>query len=117
MTPADHTPGPWRFRESKDPKHKAITHFVIESPSRAAMFLGDVWESKQDQGATDEIRANFRLVAAAPELLDALHLLVGALDGFGVDQRHLELPEGFIHAVISAGDAGRAAIAKAYGTK
>lgn len=117
MTPADHTPGPWRFTESKHPKYKDATQFAIESPSRAAMFLGDVWESKQDQGATDEVRANFQLAAAAPELLDALRLLVGALEGFGVDRHHLKLPEGFIHAVISAGDAGRAAIEKAYGIK
>jgi hypothetical protein len=53
-------------------------------------------------------------LTAHPNLLVAAQLLVGALDGFGVDEDHPRAPMGFTHAVISAGKAARAGLAKAY---
>lgn len=85
MSTAKHTPGPWhaangcQIRSAKDQIAKA-------------------WMMRNGEGL-----ANARLIAAAPELLEALAEIVSAADGAGWDQ----LDPSFSKA--------RAAIAKAKG--
>ena len=84
-----HTPGPWRAV----PNAPGISDTVIDSGRRV---VADVISRK----STDELRANARLIAAAPELLDALEGLLNAL------------PSATTHPAIKA---ARAAIVKATG--
>lgn len=64
MIELKHTPGPWAFI---DPDGLAVRHPQVYSDTGAicnVTWLGD--------GRIDELRANARLIAAAPELLEAL---------------------------------------------
>ena len=63
-----HTPGPWRAV----PNAPGISDTVIDS---GRMVVADVISRK----STDELRANARLIAAAPELLEALQTCMAAL--------------------------------------
>jgi len=67
-----HTPGPWTYREEQilkkpfDPKHpywpkKTARIFIIESETRACMFLAEVW----DHAAFAEVRANCKKIVEA----------------------------------------------------
>lgn len=63
-TKAQHTPGPWSFREGK------YGNVVIESPDSQPAHVATI-----DGGAPNpraELLANASLIAAAPDLLDAL---------------------------------------------
>jgi len=60
---AAHTPGPWFYQEESD----RYTHIVRTGPSKGDKFL---LQLSQDPTGTSE--ANGRLIAAAPELADAL---------------------------------------------
>ncbi|MDT3468959.1 hypothetical protein [Stenotrophomonas maltophilia] len=63
-----HTPGPWAYQEDSD----AYTHIVRGPNNRFICQLAQVTSA--------EIEANARLIAAAPELLEALErILKGAL--------------------------------------
>lgn len=55
-----HTPGPWTYQEDSD----AYTHIVRGPNNRFICQL--------NQSTSAEIEANARLIATAPELLDAL---------------------------------------------
>jgi hypothetical protein len=55
-----HTPGPWAYQEDSD----AYTHIVRGHNNRFICQLA--------QTTSAEIEANARLIAAAPELLEAL---------------------------------------------
>lgn len=97
---AKHTPGPWRT------KREGFSTIYVEAP------IGGGWVQEiaacgptNDGSAQQE--ANARLIAAAPELMEALQGLVAVLD------RQLHSP----HAAERASPLGRAraAIAKATG--
>lgn len=62
-----HTPGPWRFEES--------TKTIRAVPQNYWLATMDSWD-----GAVDH-EANARLIAAAPDLLEALELALVATDG------------------------------------
>ena len=90
-----HTPGPWAYIV---PDGHVVRHPQIYSdfgPVANATWLG---ENKLDQ-----LNANARLIAAAPELLEALEEIVSAADGDGWSQLDADLRK------------ARAAIAKATG--
>jgi len=60
-----HTPGPWTYslQAGKDTKH-----FICANQGKKRLALLD----PEDRLMTDEIAADARLIAAAPDLLDAL---------------------------------------------
>lgn len=61
-----HTPGPWAFREGAEPHHQALVYSEESGHDVAVTY--------HDEGAT-----NARLIAAAPELLDALQSITETL--------------------------------------
>lgn len=99
MSNATHTPGPWRMGRVQDPKN--VAWYVTPQPK----LLADVCvvEFACDTARPiEEHEANARLIAAAPEMLEALDRIVTRKD-----------PEGFLPEY----DEARAAIAKAKGAK
>lgn len=77
MSKASHTPGPWRFDEEHNeivgrPEWGCIRFRVKGEWSVASV--------ETDCGSDAEVEANARLIAAAPELLDALRSAVGAME-------------------------------------
>lgn len=101
MSEARHTPGPWQNQEMLSGTTSAhgsrVVSFITTGPENVA----DVCDSRGI--SEEEARANARLIAAAPELLEALAKLIGCID-HGSDDPTATL------------DAARAAIAKATGT-
>jgi hypothetical protein len=67
MSESKHTPGPWRYQEGTD----AYTHIVHTGVNRFLCQLA------QDTSGVAE--ANARLIAAAPDLLEALQLVCATL--------------------------------------
>jgi hypothetical protein len=63
MNHGKHTPGPWAYQEQSD----AYTH-IVRGPDN--LFICQL-----SQTTSSEIEANTRLIAAAPELLQALQLV------------------------------------------
>lgn len=111
MMTSKHTPGPWMIdvgtrnqqfiRASRANGMRFIAR-MHPMGSRPAYHDGDETEEP-----TEEAKANARLIAAAPEMLEALELIVSAQDtGIIAD------PAGWTKAF----DAASAAIAKANGS-
>ncbi len=97
-----HTPGPWEIGcEQTDGLGR---YAQVQSSEEFGDIVARVCVAhKANHTLNRSGRANARLIAAAPELLDALQEIVSAADGSGWDQ----LDAGFSKA--------RAAIAKAKG--
>lgn len=69
-----HTPGPWVIGESDS---RGIHCVDARDPNRAGIIeLCEVFGVQQDDKEDDVSRANARLIAAAPDLLEALKLAV-----------------------------------------
>jgi hypothetical protein len=85
MTEAKHTPGPWQSCN-----YDGRCRVILGDDLRIAVVLGD----------HDESAANARLIAAAPDLLEALELWLSAAD---------------IHTFDDAKAKARATIARAKG--
>ena len=92
---SQHTPGPWTFTD--DPEYNC---FYVDAQNGAIGVADVVRLPVKDQGL-----ANARLIAAAPDLLDALQDLLWAVTGFG--DFEAQYPEEYAKA--------RIAIAKARG--
>lgn len=84
-----HTPGPWQAQTFSS--HELQTDFAMVAIGKRAHIIG---YSEEDQ-------ANARLIAAAPDLLEALELMVDTYDNGGWPSSTLVI--------------ARAAIAKAKG--
>ena len=68
---SEHTPGPWE-RESLPGEYDTGIRAHGENVSGYVAFLNTRWEHKQQQ---QEQEANARLIAAAPDLLEACKAL------------------------------------------
>lgn len=96
---SNHTPGPWRVLSTRETRVGGPRITAEGSTPFRSVAIADVW------GNEDETLANARLIAAAPELLEAIKLCVATLDGnFGPNHRN-----------APAIDAAVAVIAKAEG--
>lgn len=69
---AKHTPGPWKIEPELFKYYFQITS---EKSKVASCHAGS---NKQTDEKSDELCANARLIAAAPDLLEALQLLIAA---------------------------------------
>ncbi len=98
-----HTPGPWRYERATD-GFRAPDKDDFQIVAQNSVCPGTVWGG----AFTPEGKANARLIAAAPDLLEALKALATAhqqtIEGEGFDAEHCDCP------VL---DDARAAIAKA----
>ncbi len=103
---AKHTPGPWTAEEATSNSIDIVSEEV-----EIATIISD-----EDFPEDCEERANARLIAAAPELLDALRDLADRAEG-GVDYGlcHRGICSRSECAQCRRVDAARAAIAKAEG--
>jgi hypothetical protein len=100
MTISQHTPGPWDVQQTNsDARITNIEFNRAESFSSATLYSGECVP-------LDEHQANARLIAAAPELLEALEELIG--------DRYNPMRESD-PIFISARDRARYVIAKATG--
>jgi hypothetical protein len=84
-----HTPGPWQT-DRNNVHHHCLNNDWVE-----------VWSPEAFGASEETMEANARLIAAAPELLEALQTLMGPIDG--------------LQANLDAAAKARAAIAKATG--
>lgn len=91
------TPGPW-----------AVARMTPCRVDTASGSISISWSSNNDSGARErEAEANARLIAAAPELLEALKACAAVCAGETMNKRGL----------ISALEQARAALAKCQGEK
>lgn len=98
MKKQQHTPGPW-FITGR------MTKYVeARIPGRMIQEVASCGPTAADNGYGDQQMANARLIAAAPDLLEALEEIVSAADGDGWCQLDANLRK------------ARAAIAKATGS-
>lgn len=78
-----HTPGPWAVVE-----HDHAICIQTESPSKtkydAARYAAIGGFDRNDRAQLEEARANARLIAAAPDLLEALRSAVNDADAWGL---------------------------------
>lgn len=106
MSTAKHTPGPWHIQQTRI--HPLV---VSHGGILVARIRFSAWEQMDNRNATevlnsmDECMANARLIAAAPNLLAALHHTLAALDDAMKTHPH------WIYA--DAQNEARSAIAKA----
>lgn len=100
---ATHTPGPWTFEKGATNCHKA--NGVLGEIEGGDFYLAAIWSDVEDLEPHAE--ANARLIAAAPELLDALNGMVGLIQLIQAREPDLQKNHRFIEAL--------AVIAKAEG--
>ena len=103
-----HTPGPWKYEIKKEGLKKwGIQLHLVQTPNGetlAELYTGHA----EMENKWDELASNARLIAAAPELLEALEDIVHDAD----DNRYFDehgLPTTSFHSINKA----RAIIAKA----
>ncbi len=73
-----HTPGPWSVRKALGLGDLAIVAPSTQPDHSGFVILAECYEDIRDRGehAVDECAANARLIAAAPDLLEALQDMV-----------------------------------------
>ena len=98
---SDFTPGPWMLRTT--PTSAGLCHIVSAADWRGAFIYGDGIRKGVDDALpkAQELAANARLIAAAPEMLSALRKAVVLLAGVCVHSPELS-PHETYEAVSSA---------------
>ena len=109
MSEAKHTPGPWLIAESVASRH-AITNMRRIRSKNEGLEHGAVCDVYGIQDGS-EASANASLIAAAPDLLEALQGILGYFDS----GNSVSVSQATIKARSDEVKAARAAIAKATG--
>lgn len=101
---SQHTPGPWQVLPLYT--NRSVYPIGAKIDANASSILAEV---NSQGGTSDDCQANARLIASAPELLEALRLLIGQLEGIK--------PKSGVHSSSLNADMAiaRSAIAKATG--
>lgn len=107
MSEFKHTPGPWRI--SRTSGMEIFINQDYDQPNRVPGYFAEVRRFTSDH---EQVDANARLIAAAPELLEALEQLVSDYER-GI---HVEFGGSpWLKEKLEELDYARAAIAKALG--
>ena len=80
-----HTPGPWAFRKGKEESQPSYCVHSKKTGDVILMFDHDQYGYGNEQ----EVESNAHLIAAAPDLLEALESIVALSEGSG----RLDWPE------------------------
>ena len=109
-----HTPGPWRIFE-----HSWSDTSVLAEGFDHAVCLLDINHATEESQASDEavMAANARLIAAAPDLLQALNIaaqFMSIASDWEIDVAEIN---GEMRSIYELLDVVRAAIAKATGSR
>ena len=110
---SDFTPGPWLLRTT--PTSAGLCHIVSASGWRGAFIYGDGIRKGVDDALpkAQELAANARLIAAAPDLLEALREMVAGDAEAIEDAERIGIP--FPDEMLATYNKACAAIAKATG--
>lgn len=109
-----HTPGPWTFRPDPDAKMRATCAYWIDgAPTYDNATIGSPIADVRNLGAPSE--ANARLIAAAPEMLEALEQAAMDYGELQAYMRAAKEPEAQINVVKKRLAACLELIAKAEG--
>ena len=100
-----HTPGPWEAQAIERDGQERGSCFVVGSNMGGLIGAAHAWPTEIDTGNFERVKANARLIAAAPDMLESLRNLVG-----------LAQIRGHLHEYRAALNDARAVIAKATGT-
>ena len=76
----NHTPGPWAPAIDRDSFDSRLDVFRVLAVESKPDPQGPLTVAKVNHHLANESLANARLIAAAPEMLDALHLALACLD-------------------------------------
>ena len=110
-----HTPGPWAMlSEETDKPYIRIRGTKLGERHKIANVLTPVYDGSLER-ETEETRANARLIAAAPELLEALQELLAAERANSLEIVGRDTDGHPLNAAGAARKKARAAIAKATG--
>ena len=93
-----HTPGPWLSRTT--PTSAGLCHIVSAADWRGAFIYGDRIREGVDDALpkAQELAANARLIAAAPDLLEALQVMVRDYTASHADDGSLEMQPAILQA-------------------
>jgi len=97
-----HAPGPWAVYDRKT--------IISESSDSSGDIIAEIWETDDQDWDETVVAANARLIAAAPELLEACRLLMRA-----EPMQQGERNGAIMGRISTAIDAARAALEKATG--
>lgn len=75
---SEHTPGPWHVRDTR--WHEVAVDAVSDSGEGYELVIAQCDPAVQLINKDAEIKANAALIAAAPQLLEACKLFVGAYE-------------------------------------
>lgn len=76
-TQSNHSPAPWTFAEEGTAQHGQSTYIIRCADGHEIAFT----QHPDFDGLPDKAEANARLIAAAPELLEALNYWISFIDG------------------------------------
>lgn len=103
-----HTPGPWRWYsqpgDAKGQYADKCRSFTIESDTRKHMFDTQAWKYSDDVDVWDEVEANAALIAAAPELLEALQEFIECGPNAGHNQDLIVMAQAAITKATQQGE-------------
>lgn len=104
-----HTPGPWTSELTR-----AGSSLVIQDHEGSIIAEVCQWKASPDQSAKDEPPLNAKLIAAAPDLLEALELVTNIYAAMR-ESLSVKYPEDGWSAEAMSIDQARKAIARAKG--
>jgi len=106
-----HTPGPWKVHQVYAPEHKCLqpTPYILDVENRNVATAAP-------RIANEEDAANARLIAAAPELLEAIRPLFAEAIRLYLEHEEPEVPNSHSARMEEVFDSVRAAVAKAEAT-
>ena len=95
-TVTPHTPGPWRVHEDIPSDSYCPLIEAEDSEGLGSVDIANV--SRPSTGSPDNTEANAKLIAAAPELLEALKVIRNEVTE-DIDGLNLEMAWGIIHTI------------------